>query len=55
MATGNEVEGGYLSLSDPTSDEEEKDMSTETQDLEEKTRKQEIDAKARSSADHNLR
>lgn len=50
VTTGNEI-GGYLPSSDPTGDEEEKDMSTDAQDLQEETEQ----VNARSSADQNLR
>lgn len=54
MPTGNEVEGGYLPLSDSTGDEDEVDMSTEAQDLGGKT-EHEVNANATSNADHNPR
>lgn len=54
MPTGNEIEGGYLPSSDPIGDEEEMDMSTDVQDLEERT-KQEVNTKGDLSESVNLR
>lgn len=54
MPTGNKIEGGYLPSSHPIGDEDEMDMSTDVQDLEERT-KQEVNTKGESSESVNLR
>ncbi len=54
MPTGNEIEGGYLPSSDPIGDEDKMDMSTDVQDLEERT-EQEVNTNGESSENVNLR
>ncbi|KAL1255504.1 hypothetical protein QQF64_013565 [Cirrhinus molitorella] len=54
ILTGNEIEGEYLPSSDPIGDEDEMDMSTDIQDLEERT-EQEINTNGESSGNVNLK